>query len=151
MPAVSGLSAAVIAAKERLALGRYKLRQQHASGSPGAQVCAHFTELLEDIVLDLFHETTNDSPLASRVTLVAHSGFGRREMAPYSDVDLMVLHPFKSDEELLPLIRPFTLHLFDLGLEIGFSARSVSQACDLAMGDATIFTALSESRLIHGD
>jgi [protein-PII] uridylyltransferase len=151
MPAVSGLSAAVIAAKERLALGRYKLRQQHASGSPGAQVCAHFTELLEDIVLDLFHETTDDSPLASRVALVAHSGFGRREMAPYSDVDLMVLHPFKTDEELLPLIRPFTLHLFDLGLEIGFSARSVSQACDLAMGDATIFTALSEGRLIHGD
>jgi [protein-PII] uridylyltransferase len=151
MPAGTGLSAAVIAAKERLALGRHKLRRQHNSGSPGAQVCAHFTELLEEIVLDLFQDAVTDERLASRITLVAHSGFGRREMAPFSDVDLMLLHPFKSDEELLPLIRPFTHHLFDLGMEIGFSARSVGQACDLAMGDATIFTALSEGRLLHGD
>jgi [protein-PII] uridylyltransferase len=151
MPAGSGLSAAVVAAKEQLALGRDKLRRQHDSGSPGVQVCTHFTELLEEIVLDLFHAAAVDEGLASRVTLVAHSGFGRREMAPFSDVDLMVLHPFKSDEELLPLVRPFTLNLFDLGLEIGFSARTVNQACDLAMGDATIFTALSEGRLLYGD
>ncbi len=151
MTAGSGLAAAVVAAKEQLALGRNKLRTQHASGSPGAQVCTHFTELLEEIVLGLFHAATENQPRASRVTLVAHSGFGRREMAPYSDVDLMLLHPFKNDEDLLPLARPFTHHLFDLGLEIGFSARSVKQACDLAMGDATVFTALSEGRLLYGD
>lgn len=151
MPAVTGLSAAVIAAKEKLALGRHKLRLQHNSGSHGAQVCAHFTELLEEIVQDLFRDVVADERLASRIALVAHSGFGRREMAPFSDVDLMLLHPFKTDDELLPLVRPFTHHLFDLGLEIGFSARSVNQACDLAMGDATIFTALSEGRLLYGD
>ena len=151
MPAGTGLSAAVIAAKGHLALGRDKLRKQHAEGSPGAQVCTHFTELLEEIVLDLFHDVATDQRLSARVALVAHSGFGRREMAPFSDVDLMLLHPFQSEEELLPLLRPFTYHLFDLGLEIGFSARSVNQACDLAMGDATVFTALSEGRLLYGD
>ena len=151
MPAGTGLSAAVVNAKEQLALGRDKLRRQHASGSPGAQVCTHFTELLEEIVLDLFHDAADDERLASRVALVAHSGCGRREMAPFSDVDLMLLHPFKSDEEMLQLVRPFNYHLFDLGLEIGFAARSVSQACDLAMGDATVFTALSEGRLLYGD
>jgi [protein-PII] uridylyltransferase len=147
----TGLTAAVIAAKEQLALGRGKLRKQHAGGSPGAQVCTLFTELLDELVLDLFQAATTGQQSAARVTLVAHSGFGRREMAPFSDVDLMLLHPFKNDEELLTLVRPFTQHLYDLGLDIGFSARSVSQACDLAVGDATVFTALSEGRLLHGD
>src|SRR5947199_3171315 len=135
MPAQPGLSVAVLAAKEKLAQGREKLRQQHESGSPGVQLCTHFTELLEEIVLDLFKAAVTDERLASRVTLVAHSGFGRREMAPYSDVDLMLLHPFRSDEELLSLVRPFSHHLFDLGLDIGFSARTVSEACRMAMTD----------------
>lgn len=147
----TGLAAAVVAAKEKLALGRDKLRQQHAGGSPGIQVCTHFTELLEEVVLDLFHDAVTDERLASRVALVAHSGFGRREMAPFSDVDLMLLHPFRSDEELLKLVRPFTHHLFDLGLEIGFSARTPVEACRLALSDATIFTSLAEGRLLHGN
>src|SRR3954468_24884314 len=130
MPAQPGLSAAVVAAKEKLATGREKLRQQHERGSPGVQLCTHFTELLDEIVLDLFGAAAEER-LASRIALVAHSGFGRREMAPYSDVDLMLLHSFRSDEELLPLVRPFTQHLFDLGLDIGFSARSISEACRL--------------------
>ena len=141
----TGLSAAVVAAKEQLALGRDKLRRQHDSGSPGAQVCTHFTELLEEIVLDLFHDAATDERLSSRVALVAHSGFGRREMAPYSDLDLLLLHPFKSDEEILPLVRPFKYHLIDLGLGLGFAARTIRQNCDLALGDATIFTARAAS------
>jgi [protein-PII] uridylyltransferase len=151
MPAGTGLSAAVIAAKEQLALGRDKLRRQHDSGSPGVQVCTHFTELLEEIVLELFHDAADNEKLASKVALVAHSGFGRREMAPYSDLDLMLLHPFKSDEEMVPLVRPFKYHLIDLGLEVGFAPRTINQACDLALGDATIFTAQSEGRLLYGD
>ena len=151
MPSGTGLSAAVVAAKEKLAFGREKLRQQHEGGSPGVQVCTHFTELLEEIVLGLFQDAAEDERLASRVALVAHSGFGRREMAPFSDVDLMLLHPFKNEEELVRLVRPFTHHLFDLGLELGFTARTAGEACRLALADATIFTSLSEGRLLYGD
>src|SRR2546425_12122107 len=55
-PPAPGLSAAVVAARERIAAGREKLRRQHESGSPGVQLCAHFTDLLEGIVRDLFDD-----------------------------------------------------------------------------------------------
>src|SRR5437773_10968537 len=88
-----GLSAAVIAAREKIASGREKLRRQHESGSPGVQLCAHFTDLLEAVVIELFHDALADlSPAArteieSEIAIIAHSGFGRRAMAPYSDID----------------------------------------------------------------
>src|SRR5438128_12373412 len=97
-PPAPRLSAAVISAREKLAAGREKLRYQHAGGTPGVQVCAHFTDLLEGIVVELFRDALNEiSPAAraeveSKIAVVAHSGFGRRAMAPYSDIDVMLLH-----------------------------------------------------------
>ena len=157
MPGGTHLSPAVVAARDELAAGRDKLRRQHDSGSPGVQVCAHFTDLLEEIVLALFQAALNglDEPqrnrLAASSALVAHSGFGRREMAPYSDIDLMLLHPFLSDQVVLPLVRRFSQHLYDLGLDVGFSARNPAQACRLAFEDATVLTSLTECRMIGGD
>ena len=148
---------AVIAAKEELASGRGKLQKQHAAGSPGVQVCTHFTDLLEGLVLELLAAALAELSEADRqllepqVALVAHSGFGRREMAPYSDIDVMLLHPFSDDKTALPLVRRFSQNLYDLGLDVGFSARTPQQACQSATTDATVFTALSESRLIWGN
>ena len=145
------------AAKETLLRGRQKLEKQHEAGTPGVQVCAHFTDLLEGRVIELFQaalaelEAGPRKEFEERVTLVAHSGFGRREMAPFSDVDLMLLHPFRSDQQILPLVRRFSQNLYDLGLDVGFSARTAVQACQAARDDATVFTSLSESRLIAGD
>ena len=150
------MSSAIAVAKEKLAAGREKLKRQHESGSPAVQVCTHFTDLLEQIVIELFQAAFTELPTADRqnidqsVALVALGGFGRREMAPYSDIDLMLLHPL-TDQQILPLSRRFSQHLYDTGMDVGFSARTASQACSLAMQDATVFTALTESRHILGD
>lgn len=151
------ISEAVLLAKEQLHKGREKLQSQHQAGSTGPQVCTLFTDLLEKIVSDLYAAALAEIPVAQRKTfeeklcLVAHSGFGRREMAPYSDVDLMLLHQYESDEPVLPLIRRFTQNLYDTGLDVGFSARTPKQACQLSLTDATIFTSLAESRYFLGD
>lgn len=151
------IQAVVTAAREQLAEGRRKLRRQHDSGSPSVQVCAHFTDLLEGIVLDLFQDALASlpagtaEPLTSATALVAHSGFGRREMAPYSDIDVMLLHAAAATEQVKPLTRRFSQNLYDTGMEIGFAARTPAEACQLALSDPTILTALSESRLIGGD
>ena len=151
------LSPAVLAAKQKLALGREKLKKQHDSGSPGIQVSNLFSTLLEEIVLSLYEASLSELGAGQRgkiephVALVAHSGFGRKEMAPYSDVDVMLLFGLASEQEVLPLVRPFSQSLYDLGLDIGFSTRSPRQACQGALGDATIFTSLTECRLLAGD
>src|SRR6476660_7846231 len=101
-PPAPGLPAAVVSAREKLAEGREKLRRQHESGSPGVQVCAHFTDLLEEVVRDLFADALGELPpptrefVESQSAIVAHSGFGRRAMAPHSDVDVMLLHTRKA-------------------------------------------------------
>ncbi len=150
------LHPAVLAAKESLLEGRSKLRKQHESGSLGVQVCTHFAELLEEVVLSLYQAAVDDLPEPLRkaapheTCIVAHSGFGRREMAPFSDLDVMLLHPAGAEERYLPLVRRFSQNLYDTGLEIGFAARNPRQAVQLARQDATIYTALTESRRLAG-
>src|SRR4051794_41600235 len=97
-PPAPGLSAAVVTAREKIAAAREKLRRQHESGSPGVQLCAHFTDILEAIVVELLDDALSGlsaherSELESESAVIAHSGFGRRAMAPYSDIDLALLH-----------------------------------------------------------
>lgn len=147
----------VITVKENLAQVRNKLRKQHDSGTLGVQVCTHFAESIDEIVLSLFQAAVEEQEPALReranreICVVAHSGFGRREMAPYSDLDVMLLHPPGTDSKYMPLVRRFSQHLYDTGIEIGFAARSPRQAVQLARSDATIYTALTEARRLTGN
>src|SRR5262245_45530509 len=150
------ISAAAMAARETLAAGREKLRRQHDSGSPGVQVCAHFTDLLDEIVVALFRDALAQSEpaLAARLeaasAIVALGGFGRREMAPYSDVDVMLLHGSEVRQEIRPLVRRFSQNLYDTGMEIGFTARTPGEACQAAFDDATVLTSLAGRRWMAG-
>jgi [protein-PII] uridylyltransferase len=145
-----------LAARQRLAEGRAQIREQHRAGSPGIQVCARLTELVDTIVLELFDSAVVDldgsgsDTLLDHVALVAHGGYGRRDLAPYSDIDLMILHQDETDAEVAPLAKRLLSDLFDAGLEPGHSVRSISQACEVALTDATIATSLVESRLLAG-
>jgi [protein-PII] uridylyltransferase len=146
------LNAAVVAARQKLNRGRDKLLQQHASGTPGVQLCTHFTEVLEEIVRDLFDDAWSDldAPLRERlqprVAVVAHSGFGRREMAPYSDLDIMLLHAPEVQAQVVALTRRFSQNLYDTGMDVGFSARSTPEACRLAIEDGTVLTSVCRLR-----
>lgn len=148
---------AVLHARERLAEQREKIRRQHNSGSPGVQVCALLTDLLDSLVTDLWRATLEvtgeDGPdgIGEHVALVAHGGYGRRDVAPYSDVDLMLLHPPGVEARIEPLARRLIMHVGDAGLTLGFSVRTPRHACRLAGDDATVLTSLGEHRYIAGD
>lgn len=142
-------------ARAALARGREKLRRQHESGSPAVQVCAHWTKIVEEVVLGLYRAALVSHAADGRIhphrlALVAHSGLGRRAMAPYSDVDLMLLYPDGEGGALAGLVRTFAQWLYDSGLLVGFAARGVAEACRLALDDATILTGLIETRWLEG-
>ena len=80
----------------------------------------------------------------------AHGGYGRRDVAPYSDVDLMILHAPGAEPRVAPLARRLLHDLYDVGLSLGQSVRTVSDACKLGLKDASIFTSLVESRYLAG-
>ncbi|MDZ4819514.1 MAG: [protein-PII] uridylyltransferase [Planctomycetota bacterium] len=146
----------VLRAKQRLAEGREQLMLQHQSGSPGIQVCACLTDLLDAVVLDIYNSALDDlapaadNPLRTDVTLVAHGGYGRRDVAPFSDVDLMILYNRRSSRAVTELARRMMHDLYDVGLALGQSVRSIDEACKLALKDATIYTSLVESRCLAG-
>ena len=146
----------VLDAKAWLTQERAKLRQQHAAGALGMQVCAHLTDLLDHVVLDLYQAAINDladggkADWLSQIALVAHGGYGRRDVAPYSDVDLMILHTPSAASKVAPLAKRLLHDLFDAGLMLGQSVRTIRAACALARKDATIFTSLVESRHVAG-
>jgi len=103
------LRPSVLAAKARLAEGREKLQQRHLAGTPGIQVSNALTDLVDTIVLELFESALDDlgytdsDGLRSQLALVPHGGYGRRDLAPYSDVDLMLLHAPSVTRKVLPL------------------------------------------------
>jgi len=86
--------------------------------------------------------------------LVAVGGYGRGELFPYSDVDVLLLVPDSDDLETQPdlkvRVERFIGHCWDVGLEIGSSVRSVTECVAEARGDVTVQTSLLECRLLAG-
>ena len=89
-------------------------------------------------------------PDAKDISLVAVGGYGRGELLPHSDIDILILTRRNRNTKYRNCISTFTTLLWDIGLEIGQSVRSIKQCRQEAIGDITIATALMESRTIIG-
>jgi len=156
MPTGPQFHSRLLAARQKLAEGREDLSAQHRKGSGGYQVSARLTSLVDAILIDLYNAVLDgmDAKVARKLrehlALVPHGGFGRRHLAPYSDVDLMVLHSGQAASEVEKFAKSLTAEVFDVGLEFGHSVRTVGQAVQLAKTDVTIWTSLVESRLLAG-
>lgn len=85
------------------------------------------------------------------IALLAVGGYGRHELHPHSDVDLMLLHRRGSVKRYQDSIEQFLTFLWDIQLKIGHSVRSLSQCVAEAKADITVVTNLMESRTIVGD
>ena len=88
--------------------------------------------------------------LPPQAALVAVGGYGRGELFPHSDVDVLVLLPAEPDEAARGAIERFVTSCWDIGLEIGSSVRTVADCVVEAQRDVTIQTALLEARLVCG-
>ena len=149
---------AVNEARDNLQSRRQRIQSQHDKGSPGIQVCASLADMLDGIILDLYHAaldqvTSGDAErekLEHQIALVPHGGYGRRDVAPYSDVDLMLLCTSPNQPGVAKLARALSQNIYDAGLALGFSIRTTREATSLALQDAKIFTSLVESRFLHG-
>ena len=85
------------------------------------------------------------------LALIAVGGFGRRELHPCSDIDILILTRSRVKPELKQQIEAFLIFLWDIGLEIGASVRTVKECQQIAKADITVITNLMESRCITGD
>ena len=88
---------------------------------------------------------------AEHLSVLAVGGYGRGEMAPFSDVDLLFLTPYKTTPWAESVIESTLYILWDLGLKVGQSTRTVADCLRLGAEDFTIRTALLENRFVYGD
>ncbi len=156
MSTSTGLKPWLTAARQAHADGFRHLRQLHDEGVPGRRIANSMSDLVDRIVLMLYQNVLGESGPAGeetsqRLALVMHGGCGRREFAPYSDIDLMVLYRGAQDEPIEQFARALTQAIFDTGYPLGFSLRTPRQACTMALGDPAIFSSLTESRFIGGN
>ncbi|WND03743.1 [protein-PII] uridylyltransferase [Temperatibacter marinus] len=97
------------------------------------------------------HIYPNPNPTESEhITLIATGGYGRGEMAPYSDVDLTFLIPYKVTPWVENVVEFILYFLWDMGLKVGHATRNPDEIVRMAKEDLTICTSLLESRMIWG-
>jgi [protein-PII] uridylyltransferase len=141
--------------KADFAAGRRYVEEVHRSGGSGHTVVRLASAAMDRIVTQLWERSTAAAAQVeapSPVSLVALGGYGRRELAPFSDVDLLVLHGSREpDAYVKSASERFLYALWDLKLEVGYGVRDL-RACDqLASEDHTARTALLDLRPLAGD
>jgi [protein-PII] uridylyltransferase len=143
--------------RERLREGRRELGARFAAGEAGdglevARALAALTDAVVREALDValaLHP--NPTPTeGERLSVAAVGGYGRGEMAPFSDVDLLFLTPWKATPWAESVIESALYLLWDLKLKVGYAVRTVDECLRLAREDMTIRTSLLEKRWLHG-
>ncbi|MDG5488196.1 [protein-PII] uridylyltransferase [Sphingomonas sp. BGYR3] len=150
--------AATAALKAALTAGWAEIRRRFEESPGNGMIAAASGAFLTDQILRLLWDFTTErlyplaNPTASeRMTLIAVGGYGRGEMAPFSDVDIGFLTPYKQSAWHEQVIETMLYGLWDLGLKVGQSSRSIDEMVRQAKSDITIRTALLEARYVWGD
>jgi len=143
--------------KAALAKGRAEIRRRFEAEDSGVRAVTEQCFLIDQLIRTLYDVATETVyPLANptageKLAIVAVGGYGRGEMAPYSDVDLLFLLPYKQTPHTEQVIEFLLYVLWDLGLKVGQAVRSVAECLRYAKDDLTIRTALLEARYVWGD
>ena len=144
--------------RQALKDGRAELKRRIAEHpSRGSELAASYAFLTDQLLRVVFDFATQvlfpvgNASTSERMALVAVGGYGRGEMAPFSDVDIMFLTPWKQTPWGEQVIETMLYMLWDLGLKVGQSSRSLDEMIRMAKEDLTIRTALLEARYVWGD
>jgi len=134
------------AARNALATAAEDLTARFSAGESVVDLVEARAATVDQVLVQLWADALLDSGAA----LIAVGGFGRGELHPGSDVDVMILTPASLPRGTDESLASFISSLWDVGLEIGHSVRTLSQCTEEASKDLTIATTLMEARLLAG-
>ena len=147
--------------KRFVALENEMLKRYHRQGEPGFKVC-HARAVMVDVVIEnlflaaLDEYATREGRLPCKLAIVATGGFGRGELNPHSDIDIMLLYPEKINnkkrfEVFQSILTEEILYpLWDLGWKVGHASRNAKEVIEEARSEIQSKNALLESRFICG-
>src|SRR5438034_1383492 len=143
--------------KKFLKVEEHRLRLKHQAGGGGREICARRAELIDVLLQYVFGAAataTRRGASRTPLALVALGGYGRGELNPSSDIDVMLLHgegTRKISPHLEEMVQQVLYLLWDSGFKVGHSTRSIKEAIAQANRDMLTKTAMLESRFLAGD
>lgn len=145
--ALDGEGAPVARFREALQRGDNYLNRRFAAGDSIRDIIYQRAWLIDQLLTHAWQRHIDSTAMA----LVAVGGYGRRDLLPASDIDLLLLIQPRTQKTLKPGIETLLAFLWDTGLEVGHSVRTVKECVREAKSDVTIATNLMEARLITGN
>ncbi len=139
--------ALISACRQRLRDGRQALYEQFDQGAPVTSLVHALSELTDRVLREVWEHHLGDTPDAA---LSAVGGYGRQELHPASDLDILILVEPAAEDRLRDPLERLVTFLWDIGLEVGHSVRSPEECASLAADDVTVMTNLMEARLLAG-
>jgi len=143
------------AVKDFITEERARIEAAHRSGTGGLEVVALHADLVDAVVCQLFRLADEIVAPAQReasegCAVVALGGYGRRELNPGSDVDVMFLYARRADDYVTSILNHVLYFLWDLGFSVGHSCRSLSDTLRMMDEDLTARTSMLEARFLAG-
>ena len=146
--------------KRYVELENVMLERMHRKGESGLKVCQARAAMIDVVVENLFLAaldlyTTEHGALPCKMAILATGGYGRRELNPHSDIDLMFLYPLKAGGKAFKKFQEIVAEeilypLWDLGLKVGHASRNAKEVIDECSKEVQSKNAILESRVICG-
>ena len=130
---------------------REKLKEQYLAKASASDLVEALTWFMDEILRYAWELHENKIPSGQSIALIAVGGYGRGELHPYSDIDIQILLDKENYENNQAFTEEFVRFLWDIGLEVGQSTRSVKDCVKESKADITVMTNLLEARFLLGD
>ena len=136
--------------------GRQILLEKHRAGYGGLEVVSAYSTMMDHLIRYLFEVVSHDFvrryPSQNQsCAVIAQGGFGRSELNPYSDIDLLFLYSWKVSSYVEAVTERVLYTLWDAGLQVGHATRTVAESIRLSASDMKVKTALLDARYLCGD
>ena len=140
------------ACKDWLEEAREAVKAEFLGSNKIAKLLVGQTKIVDSLLGVLYKMAEDEAAgLGAKIALVAGGGYGRGELFPYSDIDILFLYDHKNEEQAAEIVEQILYILWDLGFKVGQAHRTIKEAIELAKNDITIRTNLLDARLIAGD
>lgn len=135
---------------------RAALLERHRAGASGREIVSAYTTLIDRLIIRVYQAASEDyisryPSLDPRCALAAQGGYGRGELNPQSDIDLLFLYHWKISPYLETVAEKVLYTLWDAGLTVGHATRNVAESMRMASQDMKIRTSLLDARYLSGD
>jgi [protein-PII] uridylyltransferase len=134
---------------------REEIKKLHDGGATGTEICHLISDMMDELNNKLFrtiiYDLAGGDSMLGHISLIAVGGYGRGELNPFSDIDIMFLHDGSMPTATVENIAQKLLYLlWDMRLDVGYSVRTIADCVEMAATDGTVKTALMDSRYCSG-